>query len=450
MAAACGALAAVVTMGWIRSSETPLGPGTVRISAGLAAAGGTSIELPPLGRLRADTHRMPVALEARVASLDVEAAQRAASGLDPLMALEEQITADLPDALRAFALRTLVIAAITGAAAALLLPGRRPVDALAGGLGAILAVGGVLAATWVPYDLEAFREPTFEGELARVPGLITAAERNLADLESVRSRIDTVSDRLAELYAASLGELPGGSAGETSILHVSDLHLNPLGAELVVRLAGDLDVDAILDTGDATSFGLPIEARVGEVLGSAPVPYYLVPGNHDSPANRLQLAATEGVTVLDGDVVTVGDVKILGVPDPTFTADNEVSTDDARAVKLDAAGEVDRLVRREDPDVLAVHDLRQAEESAGSVALIVGGHLHERTEDRREGTLLLTVGSIGATGLGSFTVETSEPYEAQVLRFRDGELVAIDYLTVEGIGGDFILERRLVEPAEDR
>ena len=65
-----------------------------------------------------------------------------------------------------------------------------------------------------------------------------------------------------------------------------------------------------------------------------------------------------------------------------------------------------------------------------------------------DGTLVLTVGSTGATGLEEFTVETSRPYEAQVLRFREGRLIAIDYLTVQGIGGDFTLERRLVDVAE--
>lgn len=442
-------MAAVASLGWVRTTDVELGPGEVRITASLAREGRTSIELPPLGRLRASTHRVPLALEARVVSLDVDAAHRAASGVDPLETLQEDVTADLPDALRAFVVRSIVVAALTGAAVALLLPGRRARDALAGALGGALAVGGLFAATWVPYDLEAFREPTFEGELARVPGLITAAQRNLADLETVRGRVDTLSDRLAELYAASVDELPGGSEGETSILHVSDLHLNPLGAELVVRLATDLEVDAVLDTGDVTSFGLPLEGRFGEVLGATPVPYYLVPGNHDSPANRRQLAATEGITVLDGEPVEVGDVRILGVADPTFTADNVVSTEEARAEKLSQAAEVARLVRREDPDVLAVHDLSQANDSTSAVPLVVGGHVHERGETVRDGTLLLTVGSTGATGLGSFIVETSRPYEAQVLRFRDGLLVAVDYLTVQGIGGDFTLERRLVEPVDE-
>jgi hypothetical protein len=79
---------------------------------------------------------------------------------------------------------------------------------------------------------------------------------------------------------------------------------------------------------------------------------------------------------------------------------------------------------------------------------VVAGHIHERTSSIERGTRVLTVGSTGATGLEEFTVETTRPYEAEVLRFRDGELIAIDYLTVEGIGGDFTLERRLVEPIE--
>lgn len=312
-----------------------------------------------------------------------------------------------------------------------------------------MAVAGLLAVTWVPFDLDAFSEPRLEGELARVPDLVTVAEQSLADLDVVRSRVNVVSDRLTDLYAASVGELPGGASGETAILHVSDLHLNPLAAALVVELADDLDVDAILDTGDLTSFGLPLEARIGEVLGDASVPYYFVPGNHDSPANRRELAEVPGITLVDGDVVEVGDVRILGVADPTFTADNQVSTRDANELKKASAASVARLVRRTRPDVLAVHDLRQANDSPGEVAVVIAGHTHERSTTEVDGTRLLTVGSTGATGLGDFLVETSRPYEAQVLRFRGGVLVAIDYLTLQGVGGDFVLDRQLVLPLEE-
>jgi predicted phosphodiesterase len=447
LALAAGAAAALFGLRWTGSTEADLGPGRVELSARWGD-GRTAVALPPLGRVTADTHDAPLAVGARVLTVDVEAAQRTIADADPIAALQEEITDDLPVAFTGFLRHVLLFAAGTGAVAALLLPGRGLWHAVPGAVGGAGAVAALLYATWAPYDLDAFQEPTFEGELARAPGLIAAAERNLRDLDAVRSRVETVSDRLAELYAASLDELPGGAPGETSILHVSDLHLNPLGAELAVELAGDLAVDAILDTGDVTTFGFSIEARFGEILSRAPVPYYVVPGNHDSAQNREQLAALDGITVIDREVVEIAGLRVLGVPDPTFTASNELSTEAANDRKLALADSVADLVEAEEPDLLAVHDARQASQSGGLVPVVVAGHSHRRSEDRLEGTLVLTVGSTGATGLGAFTVDTSLPYEAQVLRFDEDRLVAVDYLTVEGIGGSFTLERRLVDPAD--
>jgi predicted phosphodiesterase len=427
-------------------TEADVGPGRVEVSASPARSGATVVELPPLGRLQAATHWAPLALTARVLAVDIDAAQRATQGADPVAELRMQVDAALPGVLRTFVLRSLLAAAVAGALIALALPGRHWWYAAAGSVGGLLAVGGLLVATWAPYDIDAFAEPQLSGELERVPGLLVAAERNLEGIDQVRDRVEVLSSRLAELYAASVGELPGGAPGETAILHVSDLHLNPLGAELVVRLARDLEVDAVLDTGDVTSFGLEVEARFGRLLAEAPVPYLLVPGNHDSAANRAQLAAIEGIQVLDGDVVEVGSVRILGVADPTFTASNEVPSSEANTRKAALADDVRRQVEQTDPDVLAVHDLRQAATSTGEVPVVVAGHVHRRSERVVDGTVVLTVGSTGATGLGTFTVETARPYEAQVLRFLDGELVAIDHLSVSGIDGAFTLERRLVDP----
>jgi predicted phosphodiesterase len=334
---------------------------------------------------------------------------------------------------------------VAGGLAAMVLPRRRWWYAVAGSTGGLLVIGGLLATTWGPYDIDAFAEPQLSGELVRVPGLLDAAERNLGEIEQVRDRVDALSTRLAELYATSVGDLPGGAPGETAILHVSDIHLNPLGAALMVRLARDLEVDAVLDTGDVTSFGLSVEANIGSILEGSPVPYLLVPGNHDSPSNRAQLDQLRGVTVLDGGVATVGAVRILGIADPTFTANNEITTSEANDIKASLTHEVRAKVLAAHPDVLAVHDPAQADDALGVVPLVVAGHLHERSQREEDGTLVLTVGSSGAAGLGSFTVDDARPYEAEVLRFQGHDLVAIDYLSVTGIGGEFTLERRLVD-----
>jgi hypothetical protein len=110
------------------------------------------------------------------------------------------------------------------------------------------------------------------------------------------------------------------------------------------------------------------------------------------------------------------------------------------------------LVRRDEPDLLAVHDLRQAEDVAGWVPVVVAGHTHQRSSAEEEGTLFLTVGSTGATGLGSFLVETQLAYEAEILRFDGDRLVAIDYVTLQGVSGDFTVERQVVpdpDPDDD-
>jgi predicted phosphodiesterase len=420
-----------------------VGPGRVEVAATLTGHAATVLELPPLGRISASTHRTPVRLSARVVEVDVDAVQRHVSGPDPVRGLTAEVEGSLPGLLRSLVLRALLTAGLAGAVLAWLAPGRRWWHGLVGGASGPLAVTGLLALTWMPYDLSAFDEPRYEGALERVPGLIVAAERNLEELEEIQGRVEVVSRRLADLYAASSGDLPGGAPDETAILHVSDIHLNPLAMELVARLARDFAVDAVLDTGDITSFGYPLEARFAELVARVPVPYYLVPGNHDSPQNRAELDADPAVIVVDREVVDIGGVRVLGMADPTFTADNAITAVQARDIKQADATRVAAVVRSSRPDVLAVHDPVQASESHGLVPLVVAGHLHRSTTELIDGTLQLTVGTTGATGLGSFTVETDLPYVAQVLRFVDGDLVAIDHITVSGLVGEFTVQRRL-------
>lgn len=99
-------------------------------------------------------------------------------------------------------------------------------------------------------------------------------------------------------------------------------------------------------------------------------------------------------------------------------------------------------MREEQPDVIAVHDARLARSSLGEVPLVLAGHTHERNLDRQDGTVILTVGSTGATGLGSFTVEANADYEAEVVYFRKELAVAIDYIRLEGVSSDFEIERQ--------
>ena len=444
VASVVGATAAVALLGFLPASRGEVGPGTVEVRTRWAIEPRTALVIPPLGQISAPTHDSPVAFEARIEEVDVERAGELARSDRPAEVLQAEVQDALRPLLWGAAVRAVLLAAVVGAAAAALLPGRRWSFLPVGGLSAAITVSALLGLAAATFDPLAFEEPDFEGPISAAPKLIETARRHVADFEEARSRIDVLGAQVSDLYAASVTEGIAGQPDEVRILQVSDIHLNPVGVELAIELAEQFDVDAVVDTGDLTSFGVPFEARIGELIEEIDVPYYVVPGNHDSPANRRALGRFDGVTVLDGEVADIEGIEVLGVADPNFTATNELDEEAIAENLADQHPEVERLVARHDPDVLAVHNRRQADTVLGTVPLVIAGHLHEHTFAVADGTILTTAGSTGATGLGSFTVDTDLPYEASVLRFVDGQLTIVDTVALRGTGGEFHLDRRLV------
>jgi predicted phosphodiesterase len=443
LVALLGAAAGLASLG-VTVAQGRVGPGRVAVRAHLGA-GRTELRLPPLGQISAATHAVPLTLTGQVDEVSIERLQDLLKTDAPADRLRTEVSGDLEPLLRAFAWRALTAAAVAGALAGALLPRRRWRYALTGAAGAVVAIGVLLGGAWRGYDAGAFERPRFEGPLERAPALLATVRQHVDDIAVVRKRVEVLGEQVAELYSVASSQAGGPVGGdEVRILHISDIHSNPLGLEVARRLAEHFKVSAILDTGDLTSFGLPVEGRIGDLVGAMSVPYLLVPGNHDSTENRKALAGVHNVQLLDGTVTDVGGVRILGVADPTFTATNQVSNDEAAATKRAAAPGVAARVEALRPDVLAVHDPVLGEASEGHVPLIVAGHLHKNTAARKDGTLVLTVGSTGASGLGSFTVDTGAPYQAELLHFVGNHLVAVDRIDLHGVGGAFRVERRVV------
>ncbi|MDP9420881.1 MAG: metallophosphoesterase family protein [Actinomycetota bacterium] len=447
LVAVLAGVAGLATVGLGRSTHAQLGPGQVELRAKWSRDGRTQLGLPPLGAISAVTHDTPLAVDVRVEELDMERVQELLGRPDAETWLRRSLSSDIEPLVRRFARQAVLTSLVVGILVGAVLPGRRWSWLVAGAAGGVVAVSALLAQTWSTYDEEAFRNPRFEGSLQRAPEILRSVQKHVEGFDDIRGRVGILSQQVANLYRATVLS-PEGGEDDVSILHVSDIHLNPLAVEVVRQLASQFQVDAVLDTGDLTSFGFPLEARIGNLIAGIPVPYYLTPGNHDSDEVREALAAVPNVTVLAGSVVDIGGVRVLGVADPTFTADNRVGTAEATAEKRRQASVVGRLVAAQRPDVLALHDPVLAEAAAGSVPLVVAGHGHERSNDERDGTRFLTVGSTGATGLGSFTVATQLDYEAEVLHFSGGRLVAVDYVSLGGIGGSFRIDRTVIQPTE--
>jgi Icc-related predicted phosphoesterase len=445
---ALGAVVGAALLGWLSPTSGDVGPGRVEVHAAWGGGHRTALAIPPFGRISADTHAGPLSLTARIKSIDVDAVRHLVEGEDPEDRLAEQAQADLRPLLEKFALRATILAGIAGALATAVLPWRRWSHLPLGALGGVLAVGGLFGVAALSYDPEAFAQPRFEGPLAEAPRIVETVQRNVEDFDDVRSRIDVLAAQIGDLYTTSVTDDLATSPDEVRLLHVSDIHLNPVGLEVAAQLADQFDVDAIIDTGDLTTFGLPFESRIAQLIDDFPVPYLIAPGNHDSPANRRGMARFDNVTVLDPGVVTIDGLRIAGIGHPAFTATNEMEDEEVVDAVTSQHAEVEALVEAEAPDVLAVHDPRQADTVLGAVPLVLAGHTHEQRIDEEDGTIVTTSGSTGATGLGSFTVDTDLAYEADVLRFVDGRLRSIDSVSLQGTDGDFRLDRRIF-PVDD-
>ena len=437
-----GALAALVL---VPTPEQRVGPATFSVTARVAG-GQTVLRIPPFGSIAGRTHRAPLHLTATLTEVDPQALARDLASDERRRALVEEMADGLKEAARAVGIRLALAGMLVGGAIAGLLPGRHLRGVLIGGAAGLLATSALLFATARRYDIAAFQEPSFTGTLERAPEILAAVQKERTSLAEIRTMYQVAADRLAEIVSLAGAPNHNPRTGTVALLHVSDIHSNPLGVEFAKQLADRFEVDAVVDTGDLTSFGQPIETRVGELVAGVGRPWLFVPGNHDSPEVRASLARVPNVVVLDKAVHTVGDVSILGWGDPTFTPGSLLTNEEAKRRQFAEAPNVSSRLEQGPPDVLAVHNEELALTSTGRVPLILSGHGHRERQRTVNGTLELSVGSTGATGLGSFLVRSDLAYEAEVIYFRDRRAVALDYIRFQTLGGDFEIKRRTLEP----
>jgi predicted phosphodiesterase len=430
-------------------ASAEVGPGTVQARVSPALEGRTELAVPPLGAVRAATHGAPVQLRFELRELDLLGAL-GPDGRPGIEGIEAEVNDDIGGALMRLGMLLALAAAAAGALAAMAFPGHRSPGRLALGalIGTATAAVLVLPAS-VGYDPERFeRDPELVGPLMSAPELLQRVGSLETRFGSVESRTRVLSERVARLYSAAVtGEIER-SEGEVVLLHVSDLHLNAVGLSLAQELARNFDVDAVIDTGDITSFGFQPEAGFVELLEGFEMPYYVVPGNHDSLPVRRLLAESDAVEYLDGDVVEIAGVKVLGIGDPTVTALRQIPPERLDRTYRAQFPLTRRLVRAEQPDLLMVHSPVQARPVIGDVPAVAAGHLHRTRLEILDGSVVAVVGSSGATGLGDLIIDEGAPYRFQLLRFLDGTLVAVDQIELTGADGDFVLNRRVIRKDE--
>jgi predicted phosphodiesterase len=443
-----GALIGLLVAGSVR---IPVGPFDADLSLTPALSGSTVVDVPPLGQLQLDTHDGPVRLGVAVASLRAEAARAIVADPDSLRTLGSDVQSDLRGGVRELVVRTLVVTVVGAAALGALVFRRRWRRILASsGAGlAMLAVVGAIAG--LTYDDRALAQPRFSGLLATAPAAVGDVQDLLARFDVYQLQLGRLVANVSQLYTVT-SSLPVFTPTDDTIrvLHVSDLHLNPTGFEIIDSVSRQFAVDVIVDTGDINDWGSPPEQAYVNGIGRLDAPYVFVRGNHDSAATQASVAAQPNAVVLDGpEIVEVAGIRFLGQGDPRFTPDKSTRDDDAPEERMLAVGRaLDRAISLEfdPPDVVAVHDPISARPLMGRTPLVLAGHSHRRQDVEEDGTLLMVQGSTGGAGLRALEGEEPTPITLTVL-YLDPEtraLQAYDDITLGGLGASDARIRRTV------
>ncbi len=430
-------------------STVPMGPFQVLLSSRFGH-GDTVISLPPFGHLTADTHLAPLRFTASLQDVRLgELAESVRQG--GTEGLVDRVEMDALKQVIPFALRLFAVAMAGALLLALLVFRTRWRSVALSLLAALIAVGGSETLAWRTYHPDALLSPSYSGSLALAPKLIGPAQTAIDKIDDFRAELSRVLSGAVRVYS-SIQSLPQNSNDEIRVLHISDIHLSPLGMSFAKQVADAFDVDFVLDTGDLTSFGTNVENQlILAGVASFQQPYVFVRGNHDSLSLQDDLVRIPGVVVLDGQVRRVDGLVVYGLGDPVFTPNKQAAGDDAQiAARVRGVGP--RIVEgvssmRAPPDIVAVHDDRMAEAVAGYVPLVVSGHFHKPEARDMDGTLYLRIGSTGGAGANVFTQVGGVPLSAEVLYFSRTTprvLVAYDLIEQSPESGSLTVRRHLI------
>jgi predicted phosphodiesterase len=452
-----GLIFAVVFLG---PAEYNLGGVDVRVALAPASQGRTVVELPPLGALAAKTHLPP--LEIRLLLKNIRPAELFRHDFDlssPGSALEGFIPAAKRAALL-FALREILLGGC-GAALALLLFFRAGLKrCLLGAAAGMAFLAAVFTATGLTYTVKGIREPEYSGLIALAPQMLALAQENGKEISGFKEKAKELAGNFQQLLAQidRLSYRPSSGPEAVKLLAVSDLHNNPLGVDLTLALAGQFNVDAVLDAGDLTDYGSPLEAKIVNSLKRLAVPYVFAAGNHDRAAVISFVKSLPEGRPLEGKTVEVKGLRILGSPDPlAFRRSPADVTPDGSLLNRQVT-DLEEALRKEEapPDLLLVHNPDVARAFAGRIPVLVSGHTHRQEVEKIKGSIYINPGTTGAAGIRGLAAPAGPRrtvYSAAILYFSPPlpgggkrssfSLTAVDLVNFDPLSGKFGVERQL-------
>jgi putative phosphoesterase len=414
--------------------------------------GGTEIVLPPVGSVKAATHQVPFQLKAKVEGINQGYLEKVLKDSTTTEDYFDLLNRDARRHALNFFLKLIAIAALGGLIGSLFFT-RAWWRLLIGSSSGIIAVALLMAGLYLQYDVTAFTQPEFSGSLNSARWIAASIERKQNPIDTLKQDIQLVGRNLANFASkVDAWEPISPEKGTIRVLAVSDIHNNPAAFTLIKRVAHDFQVDLVIDTGDITDFGTPIEANLLNELASFQKPYLFIPGNHDSPAVVETMRSLPPVKVLDGQAIDIKGMKVFGKADPVSGVEKvkPVSGKEMKKLATKIKRQVDSMSRK--PLIAAVHDPRMSKKLVNKVPIVLQGHTHKASIEEVGDTTFINPGTTGASGLRLFNNGQSQKqkYTVSLLYIDPGKrkLIAVDSIEVTGLEGEFVLKRRLVQKEE--
>ncbi|MDO8886849.1 metallophosphoesterase [Candidatus Oleimmundimicrobium sp.] len=415
--------------------------------------GSTEISLPPLGEIIAYTHPLPVTIRATLAHINLESLKLMADmSIDQeefTQEVEEQFAIIIKDFIR----RLFILAAVGGALGALLVYPKNLMSIVKGLIVGLLLISLLIGSFYLTFEPAAFRQPVFSGTLRAAPMVVHSLERGLSNVELFRREMRNTASNLYDFYSKIEAWEPVVlEEGTVRALHVSDIHNNIVAFDLIQKIIKDFKVSFVVDTGDVTDFGSPIETEMAAKIEKLGVPYLYVPGNHDSPASVEKLQEMSNVKVLDEEMGTIKGINIVGFADPAAHSleVSSLSDKEMRVISFDIAKKLKSF--EETSFIVALHDERMSKQIIGKAPVILFGHTHKASLKQVGNSVLINAGTTGAAGLRTFEIEKGVPYTFHLLYIRKEplSLIAVDSVEVMGLEREFTLKRTLIEESKEK
>jgi len=453
---AVGLLAGWLGMLYGGHAHTDVGPADVTFSLRPSLSGGTVIDIPPLGTLRLDSHAGPVSIDAQVTQIHPEPARKLIEDPAAVNHLTSTVGADIRHGFIVMITKAVLLALACAALAGLLVfrSWKRTLWSTVSAFNGLLLVGVIGAVTFNPQSVA---EPRFTGILSGAPQVVGDAKSIVSRFGAYRAQLAQLIGNVSRLYDVT-STLPTYEPDPTTIrvLHVSDIHLNPVAWSVIRQVTGQFKVQMVIDTGDLTDHGSSAEEKFADDITKLKVPYVFIRGNHDSADTEKAVRRQKNAVVLDNQVKDVGGLRIFGLGDPRFTPDKTTRGDDVDAREMQAIGQgaaAQMVASRDTPDVVLVHDPAEGQSFDGTTPLVLSGHMHRRsTRMLPSGTRLFIQGSTGGAGMRGLEHEEPTPFEMSVLYFNrtSHRLQGWDDIRLGGLGLTSAQIERTLEHSPDR